>query len=62
MIEVPVSSFGQQFSEAPEPFQDNTITGDHINPFGTAVPFWGQTTQILSNLSQKRDCGPKKVK
>ena len=29
--------------------------------FRTAVPFWGQTTQILSKLSPKRDCGPKRV-
>ena len=28
----------------------------------TAVPFWGQTTQISSSLSPKRDCGPKGVK
>ena len=32
-----------------------------FNRFGTAVPFWGQPYQILSNLSQKRDCGSKKV-
>ena len=25
-------------------------------PFRTAVPFWGQTTQISSSLSPKRDC------
>ena len=31
-----------------------------LHPFRTAVPFWAQTTQILSNLSPKRDCGPKK--
>ena len=29
--------------------------------FRTAVSFWGQTTQILSNLSPKRDCGPRRV-
>ena len=29
--------------------------------FRTAVPCWGQTTQILSKLSSKRDCGPKRV-
>ena len=23
-------------------------------------PFWGQTTQILSNMSPKRDCGHKR--
>ena len=32
-----------------------------INPFRTAVPFWGQTTKILSSLSPKRDCGSKRV-
>ena len=29
-----------------------------VNPFRTAVPLWGQTTQISSSLSPKRDCGP----
>ena len=33
-----------------------------INPVRTAVPFWGQTTQILSSSSPKRDCGPKGAK
>ena len=33
-----------------------------INPFRTAVPFWGQTTQTSSSLSPKRDCGSKGVK
>ena len=33
-----------------------------MNPFRTAVPFLGQTTQILTTLSPKRDCGPKRVK
>ena len=32
-----------------------------INPFRTAVPFWGHTTQIVSDLSPKRDCGPLRV-
>ena len=32
-----------------------------LNPFRTAVPFWGQTTQILSSLPPKRDCGSKRV-
>ena len=27
----------------------------------TAVPFWGQTNQILRNVSPKRDCGSKGV-
>ena len=29
----------------------------HLNPFSTAVPFWGQTTQIQSSGPPKRDCG-----
>ena len=33
-----------------------------VNPFRTAVPFWGQRTQIPSSLSPKRDCGSKWVK
>ena len=33
-----------------------------VNPFRTAVPLWGQTTQISSSLSPKRDCVPKRVK
>ena len=32
-----------------------------LNPFRTAVPFWGQPTQILSYLSEKRDRGSKRV-
>ena len=32
-----------------------------INPFRTAVPFCGETTQISSSLSPKRDCGSKRV-
>ena len=32
-----------------------------FNPFGTAVRFWGDTTQISSRLSTKRDCGSKGV-
>ena len=33
-----------------------------FNPFRTAVPFWGQTTQLSSSLSRQRDCGPKRDK
>ena len=32
-----------------------------LNPFRTAVPFWGQTSQIPCSLSPKRDCGSKGV-
>ena len=36
-------------------------TDTSINPFRTAVPLWGQTSQISSTLSPKRDCGSKGV-
>ena len=36
--------------------------GRSVNPFSTAVPFWGQTSQFSSVLSPKRDCGPKGAK
>ena len=29
-----------------------------LDPFRTAVPFWGQTTQISSGLSPQPDCAP----
>ena len=32
-----------------------------LNPFRTAVPFWGQTSQIPCSSSPKRDCGSKGV-
>ena len=32
-----------------------------INPFRTAVPFWGQSSLILSSLSPQRDSGSKRV-
>ena len=31
------------------------------NPFRTAVPVWGQTSQTSSTLSPKRDCGSKRL-
>ena len=33
---------------------------DRLNPFSTAVPFWGQSTHFSSSLSPKRDCGTKR--
>ena len=33
-----------------------------LHPLRTVVPFWGQTTQIPSVLSPKRDCGTKRLK
>ena len=32
-----------------------------LNPFRTAVPFWGQSTWSLTGLSPKWDCGSKGV-
>ena len=40
------------------------VTGTCVqsfNPFRTAVPFWGQTTQISSSFVPKRDRGSKGV-
>ena len=39
-----------------------TTNHPQLNPFTTAVPFWGQSARILSNLSPNRDCGSKRVK
>ena len=33
-----------------------------VNPFSTALPLWGDISQILSSLFPKRDCGTKRVK
>ena len=38
-----------------------TATSTAINPFRTAVPFWVQISQILSNMCPERDCGSKRV-
>ena len=32
-----------------------------LNPFRSAVPFWGQITHNLTGLSPKRDCSPEGV-
>ena len=38
------------------------LRGTIVNPLlGTAVRFWGQTTQISSRLPPKLDCGSKGV-
>ena len=34
----------------------------NLNPFRTAVPFWGQTASNLTGLSPKWDCGSEGVK
>ena len=33
-----------------------------FNPVRSAVPFWGQISQIPSSLSPKRDCSSERVK
>ena len=39
------------------------MSGDetNVNPFRTAVSYRGQTSEFLSSLSPKPDCGPKRV-
>ena len=37
------------------------LTVFEVNPFGTAVPCWGQTAWNLSGLSPQRDCSTKRV-
>ena len=37
------------------------LVRETLHPFRTAVPFWGQTTQISSRLSIKRDSGSKGI-
>ena len=41
---------------------ERTRNASQFHPFMTAVPLWGQSTQISSSLSPKRDCGSKGVK
>ena len=43
-------------------FQLHREKGTVINPFRTAVPFWGQTTLVTSYLSRKRDCSSKRLR
>ena len=61
---VVVSSVGVSLKTSPvvSLYNDDPISGGDTNPIRTAVPFWGQTGQILSNLSPKRDCSPKRVR
>ena len=50
--------YDRQFIFSPLPTKVYRV---HLNPFRTAVPFWGQTTRNLTGLSTKRDCGSKRV-
>ena len=42
-------------------FTDVDLNPGSINPFRTAVSFWGKSTQILSSFPPNRDCGTKRV-
>ena len=44
------------------PVVSSVLCGLHTNPFGTAVPIWGLTSLISSELPPKRDWGPERVK
>ena len=48
-------------SPSPSTAVGTLLSESIINPFRTAVSLWGQTTQISSSLSPKRDCGSKGV-
>ena len=39
----------------------DVVSTIHVNPFRTAVPFWGQISKMPSNLSPTWDCGTKMV-
>ena len=41
--------------------QNTKRRGGWFFPFRISVPFWEQITQIPSNMSPKRDCGPKRA-
>ena len=42
-------------------YQAPQVSNCFMNPFSTAVPLWGQTSLISSELYPKRDWGPKRV-
>ena len=54
-----VASYWFIFSGSCQPivFQRSLVSISGYNPFSTAVPFCGQTTQILSSLSPKNGTG-----
>ena len=51
-----------QFRLGDKPYKIQVPWPQNGTAFRTTVPFWGQTTQISSSLSPKRDCGSKGVK
>ena len=66
MIYVPVDCSCQSAPEAIRTILFIFLSSDglvktKLDPFRTAVPFLEQTSQILSILSPKRDCGSKLV-
>ena len=58
---VKLSSYYTRFSAGGGQSGGQIAVSYRVNPFRTAVPFWGQTTQISSSLSPKRDSGSKRV-
>ena len=44
-----------------QPVRANVLRCARVNPFRTAVPLSGQSSQIPSSLSPERDCGTKGV-
>ena len=54
------------YSEAARRFFDECvsrgkISGVVLNPFRTAVPVWGQSSQTVSTSSPERDCSPQSI-
>ena len=47
--------------ERENPILPGTRCNAACTPLGTAVPLWGQTSQIMSGLSPKWDCCSKRV-
>ena len=56
-----VSAVGMRYLPNTTLFRYIGSFGLNVNPFRTAVPFWGQSSQISSSFVPKRDCGSKGV-
>ena len=46
-------------SQNASPASEGGPAGGTLTFLETAVPFWGQTSQISSSVAPKRDCGSK---
>ena len=56
-----LSPFCYSFPYSSIRYLSGYIPSSALNPFRTAVPLWGQTSQFSSTLSPKRDCGSKRT-